>query len=110
MSNSSTIYDIRWFPQQDRILTGDIGGRIKIWDVETGTEVASFTVPAAWAAILSPDGRQVLTGVWPGPLIIFDIWQSQDELVELAKECCVFRELTPEERQQFGLPPILDSE
>jgi hypothetical protein len=31
------------------------------------------------------------------------VWQSTEELIQYAKECCVFRELTPEERQQFGL-------
>jgi uncharacterized protein YjiS (DUF1127 family) len=31
------------------------------------------------------------------------VWQSTDELIQYAKECCVLRELTPAERQQFGL-------
>ncbi len=58
-------------------------------------------------AVLSPDGRQVLVATWPdGPMSIFNIWQSREELIELAKECCVFRDLTPEERQQFGLPAV----
>jgi hypothetical protein len=33
------------------------------------------------------------------------VWQTTDDLIEYAKECCVFRQLTPEEREQFGLPP-----
>ncbi len=28
-----------------------------------------------------------------------------EQLGEGAYDCCVFRELTPEERAQFGLPP-----
>jgi hypothetical protein len=32
-------------------------------------------------------------------------WQSPDELIQYAKECCVLRELTPAERQQFGFSP-----
>jgi hypothetical protein len=31
------------------------------------------------------------------------VWQSTEELVDYAKECCVFRELTDAERVQFGL-------
>ena len=30
---------------------------------------------------------------------------SLEELVAYAKECCVVRELTPDERELFGLPP-----
>ena len=30
--------------------------------------------------------------------------QSTEDLISYTKECCVTRELTPEERQQFGLP------
>jgi hypothetical protein len=38
-----------------------------------------------------------------GPLYIIDIWNSLDELVELAEECCVIRQLTADERVSFGL-------
>ena len=31
-------------------------------------------------------------------------WQSTDDLIAYAEGCCVWRELTPGERQQFGLP------
>jgi len=33
------------------------------------------------------------------------VWQTTEDLIDYVKECCVFRELTPEEREQFGLPP-----
>ena len=32
------------------------------------------------------------------------VWQSTEELIDYAYECCVWRELTAEEREQFGLP------
>ncbi len=38
-----------------------------------------------------------------GQLIITRVWQSTAELIQYAKECCVLRELTLAERQQFGL-------
>ena len=101
---------IDWFPAQDRIMTSDSSGEIKIWDVESGAEVASLTFPDMYMAALSPDGHQVLVTTRSGPMIIFDIWQSREELIDLAKDCCVFRDLTPEERQQFGLPPVVQAE
>jgi len=35
---------------------------------------------------------------------IFPIWHSAQELIEYARECCIIRDLTPEERERFGLP------
>ena len=104
-TNGVKLGRINWFPAQDRLLTSDRGSNVNVWDIASGTEVASFTFPSNWVALLSPDGHQVMVAPWPdGPVSIFSIWQSREELIELAKECCVFRDLTPEERQQFGLP------
>jgi hypothetical protein len=36
--------------------------------------------------------------------VVRHAWQSTEDLIAYARECCVMRELTPEERQQFGLP------
>ena len=44
----------------------------------------------------------------PGPTIsslqVFPIWPSKEDLIDYACDCCVFWELTLEERQFFGLP------
>ena len=105
--HGSVVGRISWFPSGDKILAADINNEVKIWDVKTGSELANFTIQDSNGAWLSPDGHQILDAVWPnGPLIIFEVWQSLDELIDLAKDCCIFRELTPEERLQFGLPAL----
>jgi hypothetical protein len=43
------------------------------------------------------------TGFFDAP-DIRPVWQSTEDLIAYAYNCCVFRELTPEERGQFGLP------
>jgi hypothetical protein len=55
---------------------------------------------ASW----SPDGEHIAISDFDGNLKIYPAWQTLEELVGYASECCVVRELTPEERQQFGLP------
>jgi hypothetical protein len=35
---------------------------------------------------------------------VYRTWQSADELLANARECCAIRPLTVAERQQFGLP------
>jgi hypothetical protein len=59
----------------------------------------------------SPDGKNLLTTIFniidtssPARSGVWRVWQSTDELIDYAKECCSFRQLTPEESQQFGLP------
>jgi hypothetical protein len=38
-------------------------------------------------------------------LRVFYAWQTTQELIDHAKECCAVRELTDAEREQFGLGP-----
>ena len=53
------------------------------------------------------DGTHVIvTGDGINEPIIKRVWQSTEELIDYAYECCVTRELTAEERGEFGLPPI----
>jgi hypothetical protein len=76
-----------------------------IWDIETGTEALSFLVPGGVGTVeWSPDGNHIMvSGNLPEP-IIRRAWSSTQALIDYAYECCVTRQLTPEERQQFGLP------
>ena len=51
----------------------------------------------------SPDGQHLVTGGLRLSPAVWRVWQSKEELLEYAKQCCVIRALTPQERQQFGL-------
>jgi WD40 repeat protein/transcriptional regulator with XRE-family HTH domain len=96
-----------WSPNGKRIATGDTNGVVKIWDAETGAVLFSFSVPVenflfqlAW----SPDGTRLTGASLLDSVETYRVWQSTEDLVAYTKECCVVRELTQEERQQFGLP------
>ena len=66
----------------------------------------TLTTPAVYApyARWSPDGRYVAVAMETTPAEIWRVWQSTEELVAYAQECCVFRELTVAERERFALP------
>jgi hypothetical protein len=51
----------------------------------------------------SPDGQHLAIVGSETLVSVWRVWQSTDELIQYAKECCVLRELTAAERQQFGL-------
>jgi WD40 repeat protein/DNA-binding SARP family transcriptional activator len=99
------VWDLAWSPDGTRLLSGDESGVIKIWDATTGDEVRSFVaMPNVLAVNWSPDGTYIIVaGAGPTP-VIKHVWQSTDSLIDYAYECCVSRDLTPEEREQFGLP------
>ena len=79
---------------------------VPIWDSETGVEVYRFEAPgAAYSTKWSLDGTQVIVS---GSFLVPEIrrvWSSTEALIAHAQECCVRRQLTAEERAQFGLPP-----
>jgi len=92
-------------PSEQRLLKGGDGGA-RVYDVQTGAELFHYPV-LGWTDITySPDGSQILVGSNYGTLEIYPTWHSVKELIAYAKSCCVLRELTPEERDQFGLPPL----
>jgi WD40 repeat protein len=103
--HSAAVLDVTWSPGGKRIVSGDESGEVKVWDAVSGVEVLGFTAPAPVQSVnWSPDGRYVIAvGEFDTP-IIRRAWQSTEDLISHAKECCVARELTQEEREQFGLP------
>jgi WD40 repeat protein/DNA-binding SARP family transcriptional activator len=94
-----------WSPEGDRFLIGGLGGAIKAFDALTGEELVNYDIGMPAEASWSPDGKHIAVSDWEGNLKILPAWQSLEELIAYAYQCCVFRELTPDERQLFGLPP-----
>jgi WD40 repeat protein len=104
-AHSDDIWHATWSPNGTRIVSGDESGEVKVWDAATGAVVLGFRVPGAvYSVDWSPDGNYVIAGGYFNPPVVRHAWQSTEELIEYAKECCVTRELTDAERQQFGLP------
>ena len=106
--HSALLSTMDWHPDGDRIISGDVDGVIKMFDVRSGDEIFSARPPNSSEMDLSSDGTRFVTcgSSQGGPLKVFAIWGSLEELMDLARECCLLRELTPIERAQFGLPPV----
>ena len=75
-----------------------------MWDADTGAELVRYDMGSAGTATWSPDGKHIATASLDGALKVFPAWRSREDLIDYAKECCVIRELTDAEREQFGLP------
>ncbi|MCJ7535213.1 MAG: WD40 repeat domain-containing protein, partial [Anaerolineales bacterium] len=106
-SGSSLITFFSLSPSEERMLIGGHDGVARVWDLATGTQLLGYEVGGYTTPAYSPDGRWVLIGSIEGnrgKLQVFPTWHSAEELIKYAREHCVFRELTAEERELFGLP------
>jgi WD40 repeat protein len=92
-----------WSPSGDRILVAEPGS-VKVFDAVSGAALVEYDARGKAYARWSPDGTSVAVSDFDGNLEIYPAWQSLDELITRAQECCIIRELRPEERTRFGLP------
>jgi WD40 repeat protein/serine/threonine protein kinase len=93
-----------WSPNRKRVVTAGEDA-IRIWDPDTGYEYG-YLDTGAWRAFWSPDGTRLLTTGTDGVVRIWRVFQDTESLTAFARECCVFRELSADERVLFGLPVI----
>jgi len=103
---SGMTIDLHWSPNGNRLATGTEKGTVIVLDALTGAQVASYDlkegiIPAVdW----SPDGKFLLVNVMGTNPSIIPAWQTTEDLIAYAKECCAKRDLTKEERAKFSLP------
>ena len=100
------IQDLAWSPDSRRIVSGGNDYLVKIWDASSGEELFTYNASGFLMTVdWSSTGEYVVASKYNDnePLVL-RAWQSTEDLIAYAKECCVWRELTQEERQQFGLP------
>ncbi|MBE0689811.1 MAG: hypothetical protein IH587_06785, partial [Anaerolineae bacterium] len=106
-------YSIQWAPHANRLLVAP-GSRAEIWDIERRIllyETDAPTIRVEWNA--DGDSLIFMTQAW----VVRDgvggneytgvtqpAWETLDDLTAYARDCCVVRSLTPDERRQFGLP------
>jgi WD40 repeat protein/transcriptional regulator with XRE-family HTH domain len=93
-------------PDGKTLLTSGVDGTARLWDMQTGQEVRRFTGHGNWVrnAVFSPDGKYILTSSDDNTA---RLWLA--DLHDTLRAVCALltRDLTPEERAQYG---IIDQE
>jgi WD40 repeat protein len=98
------VHDTDWSPDGKSIVTGDDAGEVKVWHAGSGKEIDGFSAEAAILNVdWSADGRYIVASGLFNPPLVQRAWNTTEDLIAHARECCFSRELTPEEREQFGL-------
>jgi WD40 repeat protein/DNA-binding SARP family transcriptional activator len=105
--HTASAFGLDWSATGDRLLTVSNDGTAKIWDSGTGAELLSYSFgPQLTEGAWSPDMKQIALSAADGKIRIVDVhWNTTDELIAYARECCLIRQLTADERELFGLPP-----
>ena len=99
-----------WSPNGSLIAATAASGMVRSWNAETGDVLFSFTTEGVPVSIhWHPGGERVsITGTGIHNPIIRRAWESTDDAIADAYDCCVTRELTAEERELYGLPERSD--
>ena len=67
------VYQARFSPDDRRVITAGEDGRVKIWDTVIGSETYELRCSAPLAAaLLTPDGFQLIAADWSGLLTFWD--------------------------------------
>jgi WD40 repeat protein len=99
------VWKMEWSRSGERIFTYGHDPTIRVWDAATGAELLRYDLEGYAEADLSPNGTHIAVNLAPGGLLkVYPAWQTLEELMDYARQCCVVRELTDAEREMLGLP------
>jgi len=73
--HSNWVRGCAFSPDGNLLISASFDNALKLWDVETGTEIRTFTEPSdsVWAGAFTPDGKSVVSASWDGILKIWDV-------------------------------------
>jgi WD40 repeat protein len=107
-SEDDMVFSIIWAAEDSQIYTCDAGGSVRGFDLQTGNQIRQIEIGGRLGCALSPDGSLLLIASTDGTTQIYPIWRTSQDLIDYAKECCIFRDLTPEEKFIYGLAELLE--
>jgi WD40 repeat protein/DNA-binding SARP family transcriptional activator len=99
------VWKMEWSRNGERIITYGADPTVRVWDTVSGAELLRYDMEGYAEADLSPDQTRIAANyAAEGLLRVFPAWQTLEELMDYARECCVVRGLTDQERESLGLP------
>ena len=101
---------IDFSPDDSLMLGGSGDGTATLWDVETGEVLRRYGDGFVMQSIFSADGRQALVGFHDGPVELWRIDRTLEELLAWTEANRYVPELTCSQREIYGIEPPCDPE
>jgi hypothetical protein len=75
LGHSGNVSSVAFSPDGKQILSGSYDNTIKLWDVNTGREIRTFSghLSRVWSVAFSPDGKQILSGSDDNTIKLWDV-------------------------------------
>lgn len=104
--HTDDVLGVTWSPGGRRIVTTSRDQTARLWDADSGAQMTVFSGHAdmVYSVDWSQNGEQLATASEDSTARIWQTWTTAQKLITFARRCCAARNLTDEERQQFGLP------
>jgi WD40 repeat protein len=76
MGHKMRVLAVVFSPDSETLVSGSFDGTVKLWDVQTGKEKRTLTVPGSsqvWSLAFSEDGKTVAAGSFDGRISLWDV-------------------------------------
>ncbi len=106
ISGENAVLGVEWLQQadQNRLLTWDRDGFIRVWDISSGVEIwrVQDTHEVSMAAF-NNNGSRILSVGGSGKLLVWEYWPDINNLIESAGVCCQTRSLSLAQQSEFNI-------
>ncbi|MFZ4827306.1 MAG: TIR domain-containing protein [Phototrophicaceae bacterium] len=106
LGHTNDVTDVAWSPNGNYLASVGADRTLQIWNVQMNSLPIIFNPHrnTIYDVEWSSDGSRLATASRDATVNVFSFWGSADELVDIARGCCLTRELTTEERLRYDLP------
>ena len=106
LGHTNDVTDVAWSPDGDHLASVGADRTLQIWNVQVNSLPIIFNPHrnTIYDVEWSSDGSHLATASRDSTVNVIRFWTTPDALAEIARGCCLTRELTTEERLRYDLP------
>ena len=110
--HTGAVNSVAFTPDESQIISGSTDGTLILWDVASGEALRTFSEHSAGVTkvAVSPDGQLVYSAAQDGLVIVRPIGEIPiEDVLAFIGHNRVLREFTCEEREQYRILPVCDT-